>query len=278
MKLFLSPDLHAHRRGRFLSSILDVEPLPEGRLPDNGFLLMGGEPFQDAGDQQQDYLAWARQPGRALLLLPPYKEGRLFTALDWEIGFASGQQMAADPDSLAHVVEQEVMFRLEGNDGSSDKAAGHLWADHSSHTRYWKAYANSGLVAATTLPLWSISLMNHANLVLAFLGWLNGQTGKVSAAKSTTVERDIKPVLMPQDNTIMVCCYGLAVTSAVQMSEAIRQCATPFLNVAEFNLPESFNRLKAQGFLGETGLTAEGLAYLQASNYWAFAEHLKGAA
>jgi hypothetical protein len=277
VRIFLSSDLHAHRRGRFLANILDVEPLLENALPDSGFVLMGGQPFQETVVKQQDCVTWARQPGCTLLLIPPYKEGRLFAFLDWTIGFNTSQLVVSESDSVAHVVAKEVVYRLDGSDGSNDSAAGHVWVDHSSNTRYWKDHSNSGTIAATTLPLWSISLMDYSGRVRGFLEWLNKQTGKSTSTKIIAAEQ-VKSVLTPQDHTVMVCCYGMEINTASRLSEVVDNSAIPFLNLAGFNLPQSFDRLGRYGLLDDTGLTTEGLAYLKASPYWAFAEQLKGMA
>lgn len=272
MKFFLSPDLYCHRRGRFLASILNVEEWSEDSLPESGFVLVCGEEFQQAVDKQETYLSWARQPGCCLLLLPPFKVGPLIDGLDWSVSFSSTPQIVSDANSLADVVAQEVMYQLNGSDGSSESSAGHYWNDHSSHTRYWKAHTNSGLVAATVLPLWSISLMNHANQVLSFLVWFSRQAGKVSSVK---VADEVKPALMPEDNTVLVCCYGMNVFSVAALSETLNKKAVPLLDLSRFDLLASFDRLRSLGYLENHVLTNEGLAYLQSSPYWAFAEHLK---
>jgi len=273
VKFFLSPDLYDHRRGRFLASILDIQPLPANSLPDFGFVLMAGEAFQESINMQETCLSWTRQPGRCLLLLPPFKVGRLTDGLDWTIGFTSGPQIAPDNNPLVQLISQEVMYQLDGNDGSSDSGAGHYWNDHSPHTRYRKAFANSGLIAVTVLPLWSISLMEHADQVLSFLSWFSKQIGKVSSSK---VAEEVKPVLMPKDNTVLVCCYGMNISSASQLTEALKEYAVPFLDFGGFDLAESFDRLRTLGFLDKNTLSVNGLVHLKSSPYWVFAEHLKG--
>ncbi|WP_086134576.1 hypothetical protein [Methylocaldum sp. SAD2] len=275
MKFYLSPALHGHRRGRFLANLLAAEPLPSLSLPNTGVLLMTGEQLQVAGDQQSEYTAWARQPGRISLLLPPYQEGRIISTLDWVCEFASNRPVAPEPHSVAHWIAQEVIYRIQGVDGSSDTDSGQ-WTDHSSHTRYWKAHSNSGLIAATVLPLWSVSLLDHADSVIAFLEALGRHAGKASAP----VPSKIRPedVLHPEDITVMVCCYGFGVATAPRLTDCLRNFTVPLLDLTQFDLPESFARLKLIGFLDDGGLTPEGLDYLQSSRYWAFAENLNGAA
>lgn len=276
MKRYLSPELQAHRRGRFLASLLTTESLPNRSLPEAGLVLMTGEQFQEAVDHQMEYVAWARQPGRILLLLPPYQEGRIVSTLDWVCEFASTQPVASDPTSVAHLTAQEVIYRLQGVDGSSDAESGQLWADHSSHTRYWKAHSNSGVIAATVLPLWSISLLDHASLVIVFLEALGRHSGKTSPTRPSADRPQER--LQPEDITVMVCCYGFGIATAADLSNRLRTYTVPLLNLAQFDLPESFARLRLIGFLDDDGPTSKGLDHLQSSKYWAFAENLKRAA
>jgi hypothetical protein len=271
VKLYLTPELFGHRRGRFLVSLLAIQSSACAGLPDAGFVLMTGEQLQESGDLQDACVAWARQPGCTLLLLPPYKEGPILSFLDWAIEFSSDQPVALGLESVERIVAQEIIYRLQGEDGSNDAENGELGL-----TRFWKAHSNTGLIAATMLPLWSISLLNHADLVTAFLENLNRHTGKLSVPVDK--EDHLQIVLHPQDLTVMVCCYGFDVATAARLLERLRTYTVPLLNLANFDLSESFTRLRQGGFLNDNGLTQQGLVCLQASNYWVFAEKLKGEA
>lgn len=276
MKLYLTPELLAHRRGRFLSSLLAIEPSSAAGLPESGVVLMTGGQLQESSELQAACSAWARQPGCILLLLPPYKEGPILSALDWVVEFSSDHPVVLGAASAESIVAQEVMYQLQGADGSATAGCGVHVGGHRSYTRYWKAHSNSGLFAATLLPLWSISLLNHAHLVTEFLEDLNRHTGKSSVPVAEDDQSE--SVLHPQDLTVMVCCYGFEVATAATLMERLHDYAVPLLNLAHFDLPESINRLLQGGLLNQQGLTKAGLAFLQASKYWAFAENLKGEA
>lgn len=271
MNLFLTPELLAHRRGRFLVSLLAITPSSEQGLPKAGFVLMTGEQLQTSQELQGECISWARQPECTLLLLPPYKEGPIFPALDWMIELSSSPLVNAQQASLENILSGELSYQLQGMDGACTTAVpvGDLC-----HTRYWKAHSNSGLIAATTLPLWSISLLDHADKVRVFLAELDKHTGKASVAAPKNKPQE--ETLRPEDVTVLVCCYGFDLATVERLSERLRGYAVPLLNLASFDLPESFNRLRRGGLLGENGLTEAGLAFLQASKYWPFAENLKG--
>lgn len=269
MKLYLTPELQAHRRGRFLTSLLGISQSVEQGLPQTGFVLMTGELVQASPDLQQECAAWVRQPGCSLLLLPPYQEGSIFHFLDWVIELASSIPVAEQP-SLESILEGELSYRLHGMDGAcaEDMPSGEL----ASHTRYWKAHSNSGLLAATTLPLWSISLLDQAALVHDFLDKIERHCGLPSVSAEETKPQD---AIRAEDVTVLVCSYGFNVATAEGLLSRLKTYAVPLLNLDNFDLPGSIVRLRNAGLINDFGLTEQGLAYLMGSNYWAFAETLR---
>lgn len=273
MKLFVSPDLLRHRRGRFLASILDVEEWVEDKPPESGVVLVSGEALQQSAEKRASYLAWARLPGRCLLLIPPFHLGSLIDELDWWISYASSSKHSLETKSIAKLVASEVQYQLGGRDGGSESSADHYWDDHTFHTRYWQAYSNSGMIGITVLPLWSISLMDHAELLVSFLSWFSDQCG--NASPKVAIDNEEKQTLEPKDHTVLVGCFGLGVSSAAELSTKIIQSEVPFFDLSGFDLLASFERLSRLGFVDHQGVTEAGLSYLQESPYWGFAEHLR---
>lgn len=235
---------------------------------------MTGEQLQTSAELQAEGIAWGRQPGCTLLLLPPYKEGSIFPFLDWVIELSSQPPVNARQLSLESILAEQLSYRLQGIDG--DFIPNSSLDELSGHTRYWKAHSNSGLIAVTTLPLWSISLLDHADKVLAFLAELDKYTGK-SSVTIPSEEPQTEP-LHPEDITILVCCYGFDLATADSLLERLRGYAVPLLNLAGFDLPESIRRLRREGLIDDMSITETGLAFLRASRYWPFAENLKGEA
>lgn len=271
MNLFLTPELQSHRRGRFLASLLKIVPRSESALPKTGFVLMIGEQFQMSPELQAECLSWARQPGCTLLLLPPYKEGAILPSLDWAIQLESFSAANPQTESLEGILVGELSHSLHGMDGTG--IAGSVLDDATCHTRYWKAHSNSGIIAATTLPLWSISLLDRADKVRAFLEEVEKQTGK--SGVHTPKDETQADALHPQDVTVLVCCYGFAVVTAEGLLVRLQGYAVPLLNLASFDLPESIHRLRLLGMLDDGGIAEGGLSFLRNSSYWPFAENLK---
>jgi hypothetical protein len=251
---------------------MGISQTSELGLPKTGFALMTGEALQASRETQEECAAWIRQPGCSLLLLPPYQEGGVIHFLDWVVELAPSKLPAAKQASLMSMLAGEMTYNLRGTDGScaEDMSQGELtW-----HTLYWKAHSNSGLLAATTLPIWSISLLDQGALVNDFLANIERHCGLPSIS-----EKKIKPqendVIRPEDVTVLVCSYGFNVATAEGLLSKLKTNAVPLLNLASFDLPESMVRLRNAGLMHDNGLTEQGLAHLMGCKYWAFAESLR---
>ena len=275
MKLYLTPDLQAHRRGRFLASLLGISQAAELGLPKTGFVLMTGEALQASRETQEECAAWVRQPGCSLLLLPPYQEGIVIHFLDWVVELAPSSSAAVNQASIMSMLAGEMTYNLRGTDGActEDLSPGKLTCC----TRYWKPHSNSGLLAATTLPIWSISLLDQAALVHDFLANIERHCGLPSASA-----KEIKPqendAIRLEDVTVLVCSYGFNVATAEGLLSKLKTYAIPLLNLASFDLPKSMDRLRNAGLIHDNGLTEKGLAHLMGGKYWAFAESLRNEA
>ncbi|WP_177198045.1 hypothetical protein [Nitrosomonas communis] len=254
--------------------MLGISQSPEHGLPQTGFVLMTGEQLQASRESQEECAAWVRQPGCSLLLLPPYQEGSIFHFLDWVVELAPSIAVAVKRALLMSMLEGELTYRLRGVNGActEDMPLG----EPTCHTRYWKGHSNSGLIAATTLPLWSISLLDQAALVHDFLAKIERHCGLPSVTTEETKPQE--DAIRPEDVTVLVCSYGFNVATAEGLLSRLKTYAVPLLNLANFDLPESMVRLRNAGLINDNGLTEQGLAHLMGCKYWAFAENLRNEA
>ena len=78
---------------------------------------MAGEQLQASPELQAEGIAWSRQPGCTLLLLPPYKEGSIFPSLDWVVELTSQPMTCATQASLEMILAGELSHQLQGSDG-----------------------------------------------------------------------------------------------------------------------------------------------------------------
>ena len=275
MNLLLSNGLQAHRRGRFLGTLLGLRPTAVQPASADGLLLMSGEEVQASSSDQAAWLQWSRQPGHALVLLPPYKEGPIVDALDWTVSLVQDPPSAVQSAPLAVALAAEVSFQISGADGTSDGSQGHLWASGRPNARFWKAHSNSGLVAATTLPIWSITLMDSAKLVQDWLSDLFSHVGK-PAAPAAHSDGNSVATPTPQDFAVMVCCHAYGVGSPDALLSALQRQPVQVMNLRGFDVPGIFGRLRAMALVDERGLSPEGLELLKQSAFWGYAAQLKG--
>ena len=273
MKFLLSKDLASHRRGRFLATLLGA--MPADGLPDEGMLLMTGNEYQVADPTEKMRLQeWYRLPGRCLLLLPPYQEGVLFSDLDWRIAFKTGD--ATSEHSFVKKLVGELDYTIQGQDGSFDPGAGHQLSDFSCNTRYFRKHTGTGLVAATCLPLWSITLLDEDEITARWLEDLGLKAGKSSAElEPLTAPDDEGMVLGPDDYATLVCAYACGLGNPESITEALSSVPIPVIRIDAVALKDATQRLVEAQLLDDTGLTPKGLDELRRSPYWGYAETLK---
>ena len=209
------------------------------------------------------------------MLLPPFKAGPVVDGLDWTVTLVQDPPAALAIAPVAALLAAEVSFQLSGADGDSDGSQGHLWASGRPNTRFWKAHSNSGLVAATTLPIWSITLLDSATLVQDWLGALFSHVGKPAAPEAPGDGNSVATPT-PQDFAVMVCCHAYGVGSPDALVEALQRQPVQVMNLRGFDVPGIFGRLRAMALVEERGLSTKGLELLRQSAFWGYAAQLKG--
>ena len=272
MNLYLEQGLANHRHGRFFISQVDAEPADD--MPSSGLLLMHGKTFQGLDAAQKEvWWQWAGKPGCVLLLLPPYDAGEVFGRLDWQIIVCENVANTND-GIIPDILSSEVNLSLSGNDGEFDRALGHQWADYSVNTRYIKQHLGCGVFAVTCLPLWSISLLDHAQDTLVWLEGLMALAGQANATESSsTLVPEVQ--LEPTDYTLMVCMQAWGIHTAEAITSALAQGAISLIALPESEVVEGIARLQVLGLVDDAGLTGAGVKNLSESPYWGYVERLK---
>ena len=272
MNLYLDPSLATHRHGRFFVSQLGAVPMDE--LPGSGLVMMHGKGFQGlSASEQETRWEWASQPGRALLLLPPFQLGAVFDQVDWQITLRT--EVASTTDGIVpQILSNETNQNLVGSDGEFDRASGHQWRDYSVNTRYVKKHQGTGIFAATCLPLWSISLLDNAQDTVAWLENL------LSLAGNAVVDGSAEPQassaeLKPTDYTLMVCMQAWDIHTVEDVSQALSNGGPSLFTIPEDDIVEGFARLRELGLIDHRGLTELGHEVLYESPYGQYAERLK---
>jgi len=281
LKIQLSEALQGHRRGRFLKGLFGLQTESPGETSEAAgplVLLITGEEFAASVDKQSEWIEWAKCEGHALLLLPPYEEGVLLDGLDWRADLVSQSPSAIETNSPASDVPaalvNEVSFVLTGLDGASDRDAGHLWRDGSINTRYWKSHANSGVLAATCLPMWSISLLGEGEKVKAWLASICHHVGRAAPVDPPEAS-NLAATPSSQQWAVLLCCYAYGQSSPEALQRVLALQQVPAMRLDGYDLPLLFAELRRNGWLDESGLSDQGLALLASGPFWRYAEQLK---
>lgn len=172
--LFLNGGLAGHRRGLILQDAAGAEPCaapPDGA----GILIEFGEVFQAAAEQQAPLLEWARTPGRVLLLVPPFGSETCGRPVPWRAEPSSTEKRGGE--GLAALLAAEVHYRLCG-DLQTPALAGAAWAGGDLGVGLYRAHPAAGLFAVTTLPLWSLAVLDAGPELKAWLTALAGLAGQ----------------------------------------------------------------------------------------------------
>ena len=276
--LYLHPLLAQHRRGRLLANLTQANSYDD-ILPGCGVILAIGQDIQngDPGELTQ-LITWCQRAGRTLLLLPPFANDQIVESLDWSISYR-GTPFAREVDSLAGLLADEVTLSLRGQDGTCEQTSDFLWQDGSPFARYWKKHSATGVLAATTLPLWSISLLGQGQLLREWIDKIHSHAGKFTPGATLSDLTHETVTLEPVDYTTMVCIYGWPNTTQEALVKDI--ASSTLFNLPQETLAASLNRLGQLGHLqdrqesaGTIMLSTSGLQVLQASPYMVYAESL----
>lgn len=277
-KVYLAGSLAEHRRSRLLVQLLDAEGVETQAddLPEHGICLLFGKEYQQAdGERQRAWQLWCQRPGRTLLLIPPYVNGpvhELADGVDWFLEFSEG--VKGQEGSIAELVADETVFVLQSEQPAFDRDAGHQWLDYSYNTLFNKSHSASGLFAATTLPLWSISLLDMAEELQQWLGILHGLAGKASEESMVASDDSGLIQLEEKDYTVLACVYAYGLTNAEKMREFITSQPLPLFKFDSEWLAGSFERLVALDYVQEA-ITEMGLAKLQDGPWFQYAQKMK---
>lgn len=281
LPVYLQSSLANHRRGRLLGKLLKAEA-SEDSFPDAGLMLMPGQEFQAlALEKQEEFFNWCSQPGRTLILIPPFSDKPVSESgfIDWHFTYRESP-VAADKDSLPGVLADEVNLSLQGTDGAFDSEYDHQWLDMTPNSRYWKKHAGTGVFAATVLPLWSISLLGHGELLQSWLEPIHSHAGKASDSAKSSADQQNEVVIKDTDYTTMVCIHGWSCQTLSDLTDKLYvKGGIPVFSIEQDVLDESLKRLKQAKYLvadeSLISLSEAGVSALEASPYLAYADSLR---
>jgi hypothetical protein len=261
----------AQARGRRLKDMLGaaVCSAPPGGP---GLVLGAGQDYQGSrGDEQTAWLTWCAQPGSVLLLVPPFRTGASYGPKNWGVADLEGAPTFPAPaNGLLAQVAGEVKLRLSGSLARPLHAGIEVDVSPMINGCY-RCHPASGVFAVTCVPLWSLNLLEQGSLVKAWLlAWLE-LAGKPTAA-APREETNAGLLLGQQHFAVMLhLCPGTHRGRAAAL-DALTW--SPNLDVERQAAEDAYGELEAAGLAENGKLTAKGLAELERSPYWPYAEAL----
>lgn len=270
MNLYLSAALASNRKGRFLHTVAGAAPLTTDWIsspPASGLLIVQAEELTDTDTLQRLYL-WAMQAGCAALVINPKAEqftllAQLPCPLDWQLVPAT---LRMQEPGLTALLTSETDQAIAGFTGSADRHQ-HQAGDVV-HTRYIRKHSNSGLLAFTTLPIWSLNLLDHSEILVSWLNWFMDHAG--------IAEQIIEPNApstdyIPDKHDLVVLLLFYAGSSMSLQALSEHNAVKLMFDVNNLDIVKRGEMLRQHGFIDEAGITATGKTFLQASQYWAYA-------
>lgn len=142
--------LATHARGRTLA--LSVGAMA-GSLPKTGTVIAFAKDFQDNPARAAELLAWTEQPGRLLVLAPPFAKAPVALPVEWEA--RRTESLAGGETRLGALLARERQHELRGALLPLERGGGQIV------TGGWRRHPAAGLLAITTLPIWSLLTLEH---------------------------------------------------------------------------------------------------------------------
>ncbi|MDW2454241.1 hypothetical protein [Vibrio sp. 1249-1] len=270
MSFYLSSALASNRKGRFLQTVAGAIPLDTEWLsspPASGLLLVQAEELNEK-QALIGLFQWAMQTGCSALVINPQPEqhvefAELQPTLDWTFAAAS---LISEDAGLTAVLASETNQAVVGFAGSADQRQ-HMAGDVV-HTRYVRKHSNSGLFAVTTLPLWSLNLLDHTE---ALVGWLNWFVDHAGVATPVAEEKAELAAYLPNKYDLVVLLLLYAGHGKSLAALVDNDTVKLMFDVNSLDAIKRSETLQQHGFINEAGLTDSGKASLQASQFWAYA-------
>jgi hypothetical protein len=154
--------LAGHARGKLLIEAIDAS-VAHVLPPEYGLCMAFGSEFQEHDEEsQREWVRWAEPAGRTLLLMPPFKMVETTIPVPWRI--YRPQRVEAEADRLAKLLASEVRYELTGTVQIATDIGGQ-WKGGGINTGYYRKHPHSGLFALTCLPLWSLMVLDHRELL-----------------------------------------------------------------------------------------------------------------
>ena len=267
--VWLLGTLATHARGKVLIEAIDASAahvLP----PEYGLCMAFGSEFQEHDEEsQREWVRWAEPAGRTLLLIPPFKMAEMTIPVPWRI--YRPQQVEAEADRLAKLLASEVRYELTGTLQIATDIGGQ-WKGGGINTGYYRKQPHAGLFAMTCLPLWSLMVLDHREVLRTWLRALHGLAGEPAPQRGTDEQ---SPAFRPSKDHFAMLLH-LCEQIFGSTDEAVAALAdSPVLTMPAVAAQQCLQQLEEAELAVDGKLTEAGRAMLFDSPYAAYAEAME---
>lgn len=267
--IWLYGTLAGHRRGRVLQD--SIEAIEIDRCPlSSGLCMMFGEDFQAAeATKQHELMSWINSPGRALLLLPPYQLSTTQFPTEWT---SSNRGVSAKGTSgLSKLLASEVRYELQGRLQQAP-VTDSVWSDLSVCTAMYQHHVSAGIFVVTCLPLWSLTVLDHAKMLNR---WLEEVYALAGTPKTSGTEQAETGPFVPTAEHFSLMLHLLTQDFGSQQEALSALEASHFLAMSKETALPLLTSLQENGYVKEAQVQEEGLRVIQASPFAVYAEAVK---
>ncbi|HVA48997.1 MAG TPA: hypothetical protein VNH11_21725 [Pirellulales bacterium] len=267
--VWLIGQLAEHSRGDVLAEALGAARAAEPPTA-WGVCLAFGTEFQDRTvEGQAEWAEWAAPSGRTLVMVPPFRLQESSVPTSWRI-VRQNKIDATEARGLPRLLGAEVRYGLAGT-LQTPAHLGAVWKDTVINTAIYKKHPHSGVFALTTLPIWSLTVLDHRKALAEWLTDLHQLAGEPAPADD---ESEISRFTPTADHFAIMLhlCHG---DYESREAALVSLAESPVLGLPQAVAVERMHELEEAGLMRGAQLTAAGRGLLLSSPYAVYAEAME---
>lgn len=255
-------DLAHHPRGRNLKVSFGAEP---GDVPPPaGVVIVFGRDIQTKVEMAAELIKWAIEPGRLLLVVPPFSVGNFAAPVPWEVRRLS--PIAGGETPLSQILAVERLHEFRGALIPIERVGGAII------TAGWRKHPAAGMVVWTALPLWSLTALDHPGDCTAWLEQIYAQCGKPVETEDSAKGLAEQELSESEWTMLLYLCTG----PYSSKEEALRALSeSPLFHIEADRVQETWCGLEKRHLVEAGALTAAGNSLVDESRYAAYAKELR---
>jgi hypothetical protein len=181
------------------------------------------------------------------------------------------QQVEAEADQLAKLLASEVRYALTGTVQIATDIGGQ-WKGSEINTGYYRKHPHAGLFAMTCLPLWSLMVLDHREVLHTWLWTLHGLAGEPAPQHGTEEQSHAFHPSKDHFTMLLHLCEGVFGSA----DEAVAALAdSPVFTMPAVAARQCLQQLEEAALAMDGTLTEAGRAMLFDSPYAAYAEAME---